>query len=83
MDSITFEAVVGEDQVIRPPSGVVLPPGAIEVTIKPLPQNGDDPLATTRAWLVGLARECERIAPGLPSDLAANHDYYAHGKPRP
>jgi hypothetical protein len=83
MESITFETVVGEDQVIRPPSGLVLPPGAFEVTIKPLTQNGDDPLASTRAWLVHLARESERISPHLPSDLAANHDYYAHGKPRP
>ncbi len=23
------------------------------------------------------------IAEGLPEDFAANHDYYAHGRPRP
>ena len=35
MDAITFRAVVDGEQVIRPPAGVVLPQGALEVTVKP------------------------------------------------
>jgi hypothetical protein len=36
MDSITFQTVVSDDQVIRPPADVRLPLGALEVTIKPV-----------------------------------------------
>jgi hypothetical protein len=41
-----------------------------------------DPVAGTRAMLLAWARKVEEIAPPLPSDLAENHDHYAHGKPR-
>ena len=41
-----------------------------------------DPLAGTRAFLMAAARDAESNAPPLPSDLAENHDVYAHGKPR-
>jgi hypothetical protein len=41
-----------------------------------------DPVAGTRALLLAWARRAEEIAPPLPSDLAENHDHYAHGKPR-
>lgn len=44
--------------------------------------NEADPMAKTRAWLLVLAREAERLAPDLPADLAVNHDHYAHGKSR-
>jgi hypothetical protein len=40
-----------------------------------------DPIAGTRAMLLAWARKAEGIAPPLPSDLAENHDHYAHGKP--
>jgi hypothetical protein len=41
-----------------------------------------DPIAGTRAMLLAWARKAEEVAPPLPSDLAENHDRYAHRKPR-
>jgi len=86
MDSIRFNAVVDEEQVIRPPVGVRLPEGEIEVTVRPRqPASGAeaDALAPTRDWLLALASEAEKGAPALPDDLAEHHDHYAHGKPLP
>jgi hypothetical protein len=84
MDTIHFTAIVDQDQVIRPPSGVTLPEGALEVMVRPVappstPQT--DILATTRNWLFSLAKEAEKQAPALPNDMAERHDHYAHGKP--
>lgn len=84
METIRFTAVVDENQVIRPPSGVVIPQGELEVTVRPLTLAAppeDDPLAPTREWLLTLAAEAERAAPELPADMAERHDHYAHGKP--
>jgi hypothetical protein len=84
MAAIRFRAVVGEEQVIRPPVGVRLPQGEIEVTVQPRQEVSSgqaDALAPTRDWL--LAAEAEKAAPALPADLAVHHDHYAHGKPLP
>jgi hypothetical protein len=56
----------------------------IEPIGAPAPERGtaDDPFAPTRAWLLALAEEAERLAPELPPDMAEHHDHYAHGKPR-
>jgi len=35
MSAIQFNAVVGMEQVIRPPHGIVLPQGEIEVVVRP------------------------------------------------
>lgn len=85
MSAIRFKAVVDEEQVIRPPVGVELPRGVLEVTVREAAtENGaPDPLASTRAWLLALATEAEQSGPDLPSDLAEHHDHYAHGKPLP
>jgi hypothetical protein len=86
MEPIRFNAVVGPDQVIRPPGGVALPQGEIEVVVRPLRDaTGPDAasLANTRSRLLGLARDAEQAAPDLPSDMAEHHDHYAHGKPLP
>jgi hypothetical protein len=86
METIEFHAVVDQEQVIRPPSGVTLPRGEIEVTVRPRrpePPAAPDSLGTTRDWLLALAAEAEQAAPDLPADLAEHHDHYAHGKPRP
>jgi len=85
MEPIQFNAVVDQEQVIRPPGGVVLPQGEIEVTVRPrtAPSTAsDDPLASTREWLLAFAAQAEREGPDLPADMALNHDFYAHGKPR-
>jgi hypothetical protein len=82
---IQFETTIGDDQVIHIPAGVMLPSGPIRVTVSPCaPTEPPSPeaIARTKAYLLALAKEAEEQNPDLPSDLAANHDFYAHGKPR-
>lgn len=84
MKTIRFHTVVDQEQVIRPPAGIALPEGAIEVTVRHIepPATPEvDPLASTRHWLLALAAEAEQAAPNLPRDMAESHDHYAHGKP--
>jgi hypothetical protein len=38
--------------------------------------------ASTGEWLAAVGRYAETLDTDLPADLAENHDYYAHGKPR-
>ncbi|MCI0683174.1 MAG: hypothetical protein L0Y71_13820 [Gemmataceae bacterium] len=86
METIEFNAVVDQDQVIRPPVGVRLPRGEVEVRVRPrppAPASSTEALAPTRDWLLALATDAEQAAPDLPRDMAENHDHYAHGKPRP
>jgi hypothetical protein len=85
MDTIQFNTVVGQDQVIRPPGGVVLPQGEIEVIVRTRASaegTSADAVTATREWLLAFGAAAEREGPDLPADLAANHDHYAHGKPR-
>jgi hypothetical protein len=67
MPAIQFEAVVDRDQIIRPPEGLALPEGRVEVTVRPAANEGDDlnwedldyvsvPLGTTRQVLVRVER---------------------------
>ncbi len=86
MGTIRFQTLVGKDQIIRLSEGVAFPPGQVEVIVRAV--NHPDkarvnPLEPTRKWLPSLATEAELQAPELPSDLAENHDHYAHGKPKP
>ncbi len=86
MSEVRFLAVVGEDQAIRPPIGILIPQGEVEVTVRVMtagPSADEEDLAEMREWLVGLAREAEAIDEVLPSDMAKNQDHYAHGKPLP
>jgi hypothetical protein len=81
MGVVEFDAVVGQDQVIRPPHGITLPRGEVKVTVRASPVDSSDGcLASTRGWLLALAKEAEEAAPSLPSDMAEHHDRYAHGK---
>jgi hypothetical protein len=80
MDAIRFNAIIGDDQVIRPPDGVSLPPGSFQVTVVPLQTSPE--INELRAFLLAAAAEAERDPTPLPADLAENHDFYAHGKPR-
>ena len=84
MDTIQFNTIVDRDQVIRPPSGVKLPEGEIEVTVRTRASTptAADAVASTRDWLLAFGAQAEREGPDLPADLAVNHDFYAHGKPR-
>ncbi|WP_435008830.1 hypothetical protein P12x_000079 [Tundrisphaera lichenicola] len=86
MTEIKFQAVVGKDQVIRPPAGVSIPDGEVEVTVRAttevLAVTTGDAMAETRAWLLAMAAEAEAITDHLPDDMAENHDHYAHGAPK-
>ena len=82
MDAIRFNTVVGDDHLIHVPAGVSVPTGELQVTLAPVPKNEatSAALAETRQWLLGFAEEAEKANPDLPSDMAARHNYYAHGK---
>jgi len=84
MGPVQFHAIVNEDQVIRPPAGLQLPHGEVEVLVRPIvsPAEGER-VISTRNWLLALATEAEQANPNLPADLAERHDLYAHGKPLP
>jgi hypothetical protein len=81
MDAIHFQTEVGNDNTIHVPEGVTLPAGPAEVTVMPRQDAAAD-IATTREWLLRLAGEADQDPTPLPSDMAENHDFYAHGKPR-
>jgi hypothetical protein len=85
MNAVRFKVVLEDGHLIRAPEGVSLPQGEVEVAVRPIVEQTTegDPLAPTREWLLNLATEAERTAPSLPSDMAENHDHYAHGKPCP
>ena len=87
MDVIRFVATVGEDQVIRPPSGVSLPGGEVEVVIQSVSAKpsivDQDEMAATRDWFLAIAAAAEALNPPLPADRVLNHDHCAHGKPLP
>jgi hypothetical protein len=90
MSEIRFLAVVGEDQTIRPPAGISIRPGEVEVLVRPAiprldptPDRSDpDRLAKTREWLLAMAAKAEAIEDDLPSDMAENHDHYTHRAPK-
>ena len=82
MEAIHFQAEVGNDNTIRVPDGIRVPIGPVSVTIVPSETPNHDKIPGTWQWLRELAQEVERIDPNLPSDMAQNHDYYAHGSPR-
>jgi hypothetical protein len=76
--------VVVFDAGVSPPSdGTRVRVEAERTTLIPQP-IADEPMASTRAWLLATAREAEADPEArlLPADLAEQHDHYAHGKPR-
>jgi hypothetical protein len=42
MQAIQFETLVNQEQVIRPPKGITLPQGRVEVTVRPAASEADD-----------------------------------------
>ena len=90
MAEIRFMAIIGEDRTIRPPDDVLMPDGEVEVTVRAtahtspsdvLPSSEEEDIRSLRELLLGIAAEAEALDVSLPSDLAENHDHYAHGKP--
>jgi len=75
MDSITFQTIVNDEQVIRPPADVRLPLGALEVTIKPVakvaaPTSLDLANESLRRCRVSLGRATGIDNEGIDADLA-------------
>jgi hypothetical protein len=86
MNAIQFTAVVGADGAIHPPAGVTLPAGEVKVSVQPGTgsEQATEQLPLTYAWLLELAKEAKAdpALQDLPSDMAENHDHYAHGAPK-
>jgi hypothetical protein len=87
MSELRFHTTVGEDRVIHLPedSGVV--PGEVDViVIQPKNQAMEaESKGLSGKWL--LVEDLSEAATllnicDLPSDLAENHDHYAHGSPK-
>ena len=74
--------VVVFDPGAPPPDGTKVRVEPIERSETPISGPDAESIAGTRAMLLAWARKAEETAPPLPSDLAENHDHYAHGKPR-
>ena len=89
MNEIRFTTVIGEDQVIRPPRDVKLPKGKAEVIVTQAASQSDHRIVNPpqSSWplvehLAQLANELGIHPDEFPTDLAQNHDYYAHGAPK-
>ena len=84
MDAIRFNTIVGDDHLIHVPAGVSVPTGELQVTLAPVPKSdtAEVAMSETRGWLLAFAEEAEKANPDLPADMAAQHNFYAHGKPR-
>lgn len=82
MSTVRFNAVIGPDQLIRPPAGIQLEIGQAEVIVVqcPEPEKAEQPIGSLRDRLARAAADLG--IEGLPSDLAENHDHYAHGSPK-
>jgi len=87
MSELRFHTTVGEDRIIHLPkdSGVV--PGEVDVIIiQPKKQAMEaESKAPSDKWLLveDLSEAATQLSVcDLPSDLAENHDHYAHGTPK-
>ena len=87
MNAQRFHTTIGEDGVIRPPEGLVLLTGAVEVIVlqPECPSTDEDSERVKQPWplLERLARAAQELGvEDMPADLAENHDHYAHGAPK-
>jgi hypothetical protein len=72
---MSFIGTVAENGSVVLPPDAKLPPGS-QVRVEPLPAQQHH----ESVWDV--LKRFEGTAKGMPSDLAENHDHYAHGKPK-
>ena len=93
MDAIHFQAEVSKDRTIRIPDGVSVPAGPARITVCPSPPELTGPAAdkglpnrqdfdSVWEWLAAVGQQAEQWDTDLPCDMAENHDFYAHGRPR-
>jgi hypothetical protein len=82
MNPISFRTVIDGEQVIRPPAGVVLPQGPLEVIVKPV---GTDADRTPPEQDRGIADALAAIA-ALPMEVddqgfsGSDHDKVLYGE---
>jgi len=69
-----------DGKVIIPDEPVDLPEGQLIVTLKEDKSYNDS--QTMPTWVVKALDIAQRLDGLLPLDLAENHDFYAHGKPK-
>lgn len=87
MDAIRFHTTIGSDGLIRPPSDVQLVPGEVDVVVVPTevprqPVETTQP-TTAKELFSELLKMAEKVDwSGVPTDLAENHDHFAHGAPK-
>ena len=80
---MTYQGTVQNGMVVLQ-DGETLPDGTL-VTVVPVPPSqeaGGTYGGTIWQKLTDLGRQVESEPCDLPSDLAANHDYYLHGLPK-
>ena len=82
MDAIHFTTESAGDNLIRVPEGITLPQGQVQVTVVPCSSSEAPARRDVWDWLLEMAAEAEKLPTELPQDMAENHDFYAHGKPR-
>ena len=83
MSTVRFTTVIGQDKIIHAPADVDLPTGRAEVVVHQQeagPGSDDDSI---QAMVARLATAAEELGiENMPTDMAANHDHYAHGAPK-
>jgi hypothetical protein len=81
MAAVHFRALIEEDRIIRVPPGITLAPGEAEVILlqpdRVATPDAPPPPSRLAQRLAALADQLG--ISGLPTDLAENHDHYAHG----
>lgn len=83
MNAVRFDAVIDQDQTIRPPEGVILPVGEAEVIVVHKPFRRDERREPGEPLAVRLSRLAQELGVSdLPPDLSREHDHYAHGAPK-
>jgi hypothetical protein len=81
---MTYLGHVVNGQIV-PDGDVVLPEGAaVRIHLVPADQSAkSDASQPTEPTLYDRLEPIIGVLSGLPSDLAANHDHYIHGRPKP
>lgn len=85
--TVSFQTVIGPDGVIHLPPNVPRPEGTVEVVVteRNAVPSSEQPTAEPpkRHMFQDLLDVAATIDwSQVPSDLAKNHDYYAHGAPK-
>lgn len=85
--TVSFQTVIGPDGIIHMPPNIPRPEGPVEVVVteraaaeRPKPIAAEVPRRHMFQDLIDFAQTQDWSQ--VPTDLARNHDYYAHGSPK-